>query len=349
MKIDQMQKRENFAEINKNTLGEYFSGNDGEKTYLYVYPKLNAIITKKPSKQVKEYLYTEYNLRNGGIKGIIIKLYLFVMLNSFGFFSSEKIKVNAKVKDSVLIYPCNKKYRIFRFADNEVDVIVKSGFGNRCLVNETEFRNNHKAEFILPLIKSAERKYTERIIDGVPLARLGTQYEEKCDEAIGMWRIYSAESRKTVTSESYVENLCKKIEDIRVSCDKNIDVEKLNRVTDKLAEMILGSTDELETILSHGDLQPGNIWVENKTGKTYIIDWESWDIRCSWYDEALLYSEIRKEGKIQDYLKNNSYRGAAVVLEDICFRMAEINDLPEDYGINEFDVFLSEVEKCLNI
>ena len=47
-----MLEREDFYKINQETLN-YFYTDDLHESILYIYPQLNAIVTKKPSKEVK--------------------------------------------------------------------------------------------------------------------------------------------------------------------------------------------------------------------------------------------------------------------------------------------------------
>ena len=65
--------REDFYEINLKTLSEYFKNSD-ECSLLYVYPELNAIITAKPSKKVKQYLMNEYSGKSNPVKAFLVKL-----------------------------------------------------------------------------------------------------------------------------------------------------------------------------------------------------------------------------------------------------------------------------------
>ena len=82
MKISDLQRRENFYEINNKTLEKYFSeinqtthyvkicGDSPtystNKSYFFVYPRINAIVAKDNSGEVRKYIFKEFsnNLTN---------------------------------------------------------------------------------------------------------------------------------------------------------------------------------------------------------------------------------------------------------------------------------------------
>ena len=158
MKISQMIKREDFYRINAETLDRYFGQYTDVKTKLYVYPQLNAIITARPSKQVKEYLLCEYKVRGSYVKRMIASLYVEICLSSLGIMSSHKYEVASDVTSDVLIYPCNKKYRIFDFAENVTEVIPKESFPLTNLKREIEFRTSRGIpDFVPRMISYSDR------------------------------------------------------------------------------------------------------------------------------------------------------------------------------------------------
>ena len=112
-----------------------------------------------------------------------------------------------------------------------------------------------------------------------------------------------------------------------------------------LTKLIESINDETITItLSHGDLQPGNVWVD-KDGKIFIIDWESWNQRSIWYDKAVMFGNIRSKG-LSEYIKSNDIntQTAIVCLEDIIFRLTELYNLPLDYGEKDFNIYIKSLD-----
>lgn len=343
-----MFKREDFYKINEETLKSFFEKTEKENI-LYIYPEMNAIIKKYPSQAVKDYLYTEFNINGSFIKRVLVWLYTRVCLNSFGLFAKKRIKFNADITEDMLIYPCNRKFRIFDFKKNIVSVVVKSGFSNHCLLREISFRNENKnCEFILPISESSEISYTEKIIDGVPLARLQGNIEAKKSETLRKWVSYSEATKETVSSKEYAQNLKEqflKLKEEIIRLKKKIDYEGLDKVSEMLFNKIGSSDENIELILSHGDLQEGNIWIENGTGKIYIIDWESVLKRSIWYDEAVLYNNLRNADSLFEKLAENEIRWFTVTAEELIYRMDELTELPANYGADNFVTFINKLSE----
>ncbi len=343
MKISEMILREDFYKINDETLSEYFSDSQ-EQEVLYIYPQLNAIITKKPSKKVKKYLYNEYKVRGNRFKALLIKAYVFLSLNSRGMFASAKTKIPNNMTGDNLIYPCNKKYRIFDFENNTVEVIAKKGFPTKDLEREIEFRTSNSAPFIPKLVSFSKNSYRENIIDGIPLARVTEDFSNLCEKAVKIVENYALDKGlvKEKNAQEYSEHLKSIIDAITQNNNKKLDRELLQKLVSSLVSNI--KIDEKVTLtLSHGDLQPGNVWID-KNKNIFVIDWESWDERSVWYDRAIMFSSVRSKG-LSNYIEktNNKTEWAVVCLEDIIFRLNELYNLPFDYGEKEFSAYINEL------
>lgn len=347
MKISQMIEREDFYTINTQTLENYFGSAGVKTTKLYIYPKLNAIVTAKPSKQVVNYLLCEYSVRGSSAKRLLTQLYVWGCMHSHGGLAAKTCVVNAPENSEMLIYPCNKKYRIFDFGKQIVDVVAKSGFDNSDLLHEKEFRcRENLPDFVPGLVSSNENGYRETIINGCPLARISDGFEKYRDEAYQMLVQYGQPQQRKVNPNDYVSKL---ISEIRMLAEKKVgNGTQLDAVAEKLAALALNG-DEVTLTFSHGDLQPGNIWVENGTGRIYIIDWESWAERSIGYDYAALFQGLR--GNIHSFLSEeiHAQKRAVVLLEDLVFRLHEINSLPKDFGAVQFDRFVGDLAQWLKV
>lgn len=333
MKITYMRLREDFDSINRETLNTFYGDSDKE-TDLFIYPELNAIVVRKPSKKVKRFLYTEYTVSGSVVKRIAVWCYIRLLLNSFGFFAGSKIRQKGNIDSNTLIYPCNKKYRIFDFNSNTVTVLTKSGFPNSAIKEEIEFRNEHKADFILPLKDFKENQYTEEIIDGTPLARVKSNKAKYIDNANKVWRKYTSNFDKEISSKEYCEfidkSLVEKLEVLKNNTDGD-SIEKIQNIIKELYTSIGTFNSNITLTLSHGDLQPGNIWVENSTEKIYVIDWETAKIRSVWYDEFLLYKDLRMPGGLNKLFElNPSICKYVVILEELLYRLDDACCLPND-------------------
>lgn len=334
MKISQMLEREDFYGINEQTLADFF-GESADETELYIYPQLNAIITKKPSRAVKQYLRDEYDVRGNVLKRMAVKSYITACFASCGAMSSRACRVSQRVSNDTLIYPCNKKYRIFDFDKQRVSVIAKHGFPKQDLIHEIEFRTRELLPDFVPALESFdENGYTERIIDGKPLARISAGYDWLCRDAYALLREYTTSFDRTISGVAYAKQLREKI--LSFPSEKITNQELLAQVVELLAREV-EKEGEIRLTFSHGDLQSGNIWVENGTEKIYIIDWESWAERSEWYDSETLFGHLRP-GSISAYLagKTLSPKMATVLLEDIVFQLENLYGLPERFGCEQF-------------
>ncbi|MBE6732987.1 MAG: hypothetical protein E7561_03215 [Ruminococcaceae bacterium] len=348
MKITYMRLCEDFDRINKETLNSFYTNSDKE-TDLFVYPELNAIIVRNPSKKVKKFIYTEYSVSGSIFKRIAVWCYIRLLLNSFGLLASSRIRQKGDIGSSVLLYPCNKKYRIFDFASNTVTVLTKSGFPNSAIKEEIDFRNNHKVDFILPLKNFKENQYTEEIIDGMPLARIKNDKEQYIETANKIWREYASKYDKEISPKEYCDIINKSLSEKLEILKSNIEDGAITKLQDTIKELclkIILFDSSITITLSHGDLQPGNIWIENITDKVYIIDWETAKLRSVWYDEFLLYEGLRMPGGLNKLFElKPSLRKYVVILEELLYRLDDACCLPNDIrgktldGIsNDFDV-----------
>ncbi len=346
MKITYMLKREDFYQINQTTLKEFYRDSTTEKK-LYIYPELNAIVIARPSKTVREYLYTEFRVNGSFLKRLLVRIYAGVLLNSGGLFASRSLKLKTDANRDTLIYPCNKKYRVFDFAKNQVSVFAKDGFPKDGLANEIEFRTKNTAEFIPGLLCSDDTGYTETIIDGCPVARAGVRMEELSDRAFELWSEYIKPHTEQVPSADYAERLSERIVQLKQrvqELEKPVNLQNLDTLCADLLGILRAQSENVPVSLSHGDLQPGNIWVENGTDKLYIIDWESCEPRSIWYDRAALYEGIRKTDGISRYARGRDLVHATVLLEDVIFRLTELTTLPHHYGSAEFDAYIENLQ-----
>lgn len=333
MKITYMRLREDFDSINKETLNSFYAHSDKE-TDLFIYPELNAIVVRKPSKKVKRFLYTEFSVSGSILKRIAVWVYTRLLLNSFGFLAGSKIRQKGDIGSNTLIYPCNKKYRIFDFASNTVTVLTKSGFPNSAIKEEIDFRNEYKADFILPLRDFKENQYTEEIIDGIPLARIKNNKEENINKAYKIWREYGSNYDKEISPKEYIEyineSLAGKFDTLKNVINDDA-IRKLQDTIKELCSIITSFNSKITLTLSHGDLQPGNIWVENNTDKVYIIDWETVKMRSVWYDEFLLYKGLRMLGGLKKLFELDSgLCKYVVILEELLYRIDDACCLPID-------------------
>ena len=370
MKIDQMLVREKFYVILKETLERYYSvvhstdvvitikGNSIFKDGC-VYPKINTITTQFPSKNVRDYIFTEFSARNSFVKYLKGKLYTALCLFSGGLMSKKSIvfENNKLIDNNILIWPCNRKIRIFNFKTGSVDSIIKESFTDKYFKKEVSFRVNSNYTFVPKISSYGDIWYREKLLIGQPLARVKDEYQfakSRVDVINNMKKIVE-DTVKYVDVDNYVEKLCKYINKLILQAEK-----RKNITTGKyILEATISARKKTKLLqtkipiaISHGDLQEGNIWVDTKNKKTLIIDWETNDYRSIWYDPATLLLSTRSNNGVYNMFlnrkkeetknailtndKDKSYDMEGVMgivlLEDIVFRLEDNLELQFDWG-----------------
>lgn len=375
--------REDFYNIAEKTLEEYYKvvfnkdiiikvGFSSLNSRILIYPKINAIITRFPKKKVIAYTFNEFNIKTKIWKFIAVKIYVALCMYTGGLLAKKAITYSdySLFNNNILISPANRKIRIYDFKTNTVDVIVKSSFTNKYFDNELSFRLNCKYDFIPSVIKYGEKWYRESILPGQPLARIrDKKLYNKCikDTVIFIKRIVD-DTLQYVDVKQYSQNIYDDIINKLIIAKEKKNVKKL-KIIIEIAQIALQKAIKLEAPLpiveSHGDLQSGNIWVDKKIGKVYILDWETHGKRSVWYDSAIILLSIRRANmlkemtrkcdtdKIKDALLINDPRKeydmqaviGIIVLEDIMFYLDDMLELPQDFGGDIFDRIIMEMDK----
>ena len=385
MKIDQMLIRENFYLILKETLERYYSvvhntdvvisikGNSIYKDGC-VYPKINTITTQFPSKNVRDYIFTEFNARNSFVKYLKAKLYTALCLFTGGLMSKKVIvfKENKPIDKDILIWPCNRKIRIFNFKTGTVDSIIKESFTDRYFKKEVSFRSNSNYSFVPKISSHGDIWYREELLKGQPLARVKDEclFAKSRVDVINNMKKIVEDTVKHVDVDIYVEKLCKYINELVLEAEKrkNITTGKniLNAVISARKKIKLLPAN-IPIAVSHGDLQEGNIWVDTINDKTLIIDWETNDYRSIWYDPATLLLSTRSNNGIYNMFLNRkkietkkailtndndkSYDMEGVIgiiiLEDIVFRLEDNLELQFDWGKENIEDIGKQLKKII--
>ncbi len=339
MKFSQMLLREDFYKIHRETV-EGGCKKAGATQVLYFYPALNAIVPKRPGKAVVAYLCTEYHLRGAFFKRLALQVYVRTVLSLGGLFAAHKETLCVDFGKDTLVYPCNRKIRIFSFDAGTVQVLLKAGFSRAAFEKEIAFRSRRQLpDFVLPLLSFDEKGYTEAIIDGRPLARITKGFEGYRQAAYEALVNYAKEGQRTVTGAAYGQQLLARLQEAPLDrCPfAAAFAEALCREVEKIDSLTLG--------FSHGDFQAGNIWIENKTEKIYIIDWESYAERSLYYDKALLFDGLRSRG-MEGYLALALPREemCVVLLEELCYRLLQDLDLLTESALAQLE---AEAQKGL--
>lgn len=367
MKISEMLVREDFYSILPQTLNRYADFlciepgsvsvvKRGEKADLYVNERLNAIIASNPSKLVKEYLRTEYSVSGNPLRKLAVAAYLTAATTFVKSSAQMGLKLGfRKTLDDILIYPCNKKIRLFDFTEGVVKTVLKEGFPDIYIKRETGFRLRNDASFIPRITGSGDGCYSETVIrNGRPLARIRETpfVEEKKRESLKLLASLTDRPRKVVAGE-YVTELKERC--LRMLSGKE-GFEAGERVA-ALFDALLGQMQDcsVDMVLSHGDFQPGNIWLD-ENGKIVIIDWETVKERSPFYDYAALYCSLRNHGGLAllcERIRNDGYLRAIedcpadtvlalILAEELEYQTEELISFPGTMGM---DMYIDKIKE----
>lgn len=390
MTISDLQRREKFYEINNKTLEKYFSEINrlshhvricrnkftysANKSYFFVYPRINAIVSKDNLGEVRKYIYKEFSNNPNLLKRFAIYFYTRLLLKSRGIFSDKCISIEPKIKNenSLLIFPGNKKIKIFNFKGNYIDNIIKESFIDNCFHKELNFRlNNTKYDFVLGVERYSNRWYREKIIDGVSLPRIQDKNKHKLfkENVNKLLDLLQEDTKKEIEIGEYVNTLVSKIKKESRKLEDKSGKFKFERNLEKflmyLVNMIENKKDIILLSLSHGDMQEGNVIIRKTDEKIFIVDWETWGERTIWYDKLMFnynlrniykfvsnfkkylfnYKDIICEGRDDIFTADLNRRKAIAIifiLEDLLWQIEESNNFPCGIVSNSVEKYFSE-------
>ena len=318
---------------------------------------LNAILSAKPSRIVREYLKTEYSVSGSILRRMMVSAYLSASMAMVKKFSQKGLSLNTELplKD-VLIYPCNKKIRVFDFASDTVYTVLKDGFPDNYIKRETAFRKYTEASFIPKITRDGDGYYSEKIIrNGKPLARIhDTAYvQEKKKESLVLLQSLTTE-KECIGVKKYLEQI--KARCLSLLCDKE-GFQNGKKGTALFDGLLAGIEDcEIGLVSSHGDFQPGNIWID-ADGKVVIIDWETVKLRSPYYDYSALYCQLRNSGGLQYFCNrvlSNQHLSTmkdmpvetvlrVILAEELDYQTEELLSFPGSMGVVYYNNFINEL------
>ena len=369
MKISEMLQREDFYSILPHTLNRYANFLDlepgsvevvdkGKWANLYINEYLNAIIAAKPSKEVKDYLKTEFSVGGSTARRAAVSAYLNLATSFVRMNSQRGLKIGSKQEMmDLLIYPCNKKIRIFDFSSGIVYTVLKDGFPEHYLKRETEFRLSANQEFVPKILNYTAGCYSEKIIrNGKPLARIQDVdfVEMKKRESLRLIASLTKVPRH-IFAKAYVNSLKERCLNMLAAKDGFCENARIIALFDRWLHSITNCPFELVT--SHGDLQPGNIWIDSY-GQIVIIDWETVKQRSTFYDYATLYCRLRNHGGLQGFCNRVKSDGclsgikeipfetvlALILAEEMEYQTEELISFPGKMGIDYYLDRINEFE-----
>lgn len=382
MTIYEMLFREDIYGIMEQTLKEYYlkvHHADVEvkvekspfKNFYVIYPRLGVAMARIPSAEVLRDIYSQFNVQGNWMRKLVAWGYITVCVLTCGLLGSRTLHIgNSSFRDrKVYIMPCNRKIRIFNYREGYVDAILKVGFSDNNFKNELKYRWQPEFDFIPGFLKCGERWYRESIIKGTGLVRLPEPtYSKKVEEIKKLLTPFYAAHLHEVEAKEYGQTLAKYVESKLpiLKEDKHIETtEYIQSVIKKSLELIQHNGGMIPMVVSHGDLQTGNILIEGRSGDVCIYDWETAGERSIWYDMGrfLLYSQRKdkyaymvnrcNEPQVKERLltfdivkeRNMDFVIAVLILEELVAFTDEICDLPRSMGTEIMDRLTDELKQ----
>lgn len=382
MTILEMFEREDIYRILEVTLEEYYQKVHNVavevkvcKKHLFqklvIYPRLGIVVPLFPSWAVIKRTYISFAVQNNLPKKLFAWTYITLCFCTFGLLADASVWVSDRSvysKDTVII-PSNRKIRIYEYGKGYVDSILKEGFHDFYFNNEVNIRTQQKFDFILGLQDYGHRWYREELLRGRCLVRCpAEEYRAYLNQTVNDLDAFYEEHRIDMPAKQYVEKLIPDYERMIAEIEKKKHIrcgDKLRFVLGKMQEVCNCCDESIPLTLTHGDLQTGNIYIDEQNRKLYIIDWETIKQRSVWYDAATVMCSTRRanhfsaminarfDPSVQEKLfildrypsGNMNLVAAILILEEMGFFLDEIADLPDEMGAEIIERFEHEIDQ----
>ena len=301
MKLSQLLIREDFYTIIGKTIrsNSFFINIDNAKhVHFKSYKFLNIILHKSLESNVRWALIFEYTLSKSKIKQFLQNIYIRIIFlpGISELFCDRSIRLPSYISEYGVV-PGNHRIRLFESSLNKITVLLKYNEASKFIKNDIEARFNNDLSYAPKILSFGTDWLEEEFINGVPFNRIvfnnSSKEALKCllvkhnRELVLNNRKYQATEHYFSQKMSEMRSLIKLIsEDNRVKKELLIGVEKL------CCMVQLHNESTVETSMTHGDFQEGNVRINSKND-LFVLDWESADERFILYDAFVLLSGIR--------------------------------------------------------
>ncbi len=382
MTILEMFEREDIYKILEVTSKEYYQKVHNvevdvqvRKKHLFqrlvIYPRLGIVVPLFPSWAVIRRTYVSFDVQNNLPRKLFAWAYITLCFLTFGLLADASLYIsdNSVYSKDTLIVPSNRKIRIYEYGKGYVDSILKDGFNDFYFNNEIEVRKQPKYDFILGLLDYGPRWYREKLLRGRCLVRCSDEeYKMYLDQTICDLEAFYKENRIDMSAKQYVRQLAPDYESKISEIEERKHIKCGDKVRSVLRRMqvVCEDSDEIVPLtLTHGDLQTGNIYVDEENNKLYIIDWETIKQKSIWYDAATVMCSTRRADKFSKMINGRFDKSvqenifvfdkqpihdmnlvaAILILEEMGFFLDEIVDLPNDMGSEIIERFEHEIDQ----
>ena len=317
MGFHELFQREDVLGILQKTLADYYAQAcpDRQVTVGYVkekgaaefimVPRIGAIMQSRPGTEIRKHFYDSYHIRNNLVKHIAAKLLVFTAMHAGRLVCKKErlyITPSQVLNKQTLISYCNRSLRLFDYENGTTVSIQKSGFSDKFFQNQLSFRLKHNYSFIPPILRHGQTWFEEKIYDGKMLARItdDADYEKAQKTALSYIGQLQENTKEATDTASYIAALVARLESMLreagqrkgTTCHEYA-MEYLRQVKTAFAS----APESLPTVISHKDLQGGNILVTPQ--QLWIIDWETQGRGSRWFDAITMLYGTRYYGGIR--------------------------------------------------
>ena len=373
MKISQLILTENLYNIIYGTIkkNSFFSKSliDDDYVIYKSFQYLNIIFNISLKNNVRDTIVNEYTLSTSTIKKLLQKAYVFLaflpVINNL--FVHKSLQLPKKLNKYAIV-PGNHRIRLFGSDLNKIIILLKQGERNKFIQNDIKTRIKNNISYAPKILSHGSDWFIEEFINGVPFNRVK---KINCNEAIDVLiknhlkEIINKE-KISVNTENYLQFCLDEIETLtNTLVDSNPSKVKILGAVKKIIVYIRNENLlEIETSVTHGDFQKGNIRINSKN-EIFVLDWEAADRRFYLYDLFVMLSDIRTGNDLESSFTlffNNIYKFddvnvkyskkvsiALLCLEELRFHLNE--DISENYfysGNNSSKIAKAVEEYILN-
>lgn len=373
-------ERENVLDILQKTLQDYYASRYPHKqVYIgyekregaaefFLIPRVGMIMQANSPRDIHRRFYRGYNIRNNIIKHVAAKTLVFLGLNFPKLLAMKQrlyVWPGETVNRKTIFTYCNRSIRVFDYENGTTVSIQKKGFTDKFFQNQLQFRLKHPYHFIPELLDNGTDWFEEKIYTGSVLARITDeqQYQQAQRQILALMEQLQKDTLEYVPAGEYIDALCHRLETMLQATAR----QKATTMHDygaqyleRIKAYLKNTPQTLPTVISHKDLQGGNILVT--PGKIWIIDWETQARGSRWFDAITMLYGTRYYGGIrklmQDAVNNTLPDGigqtegwaakqilAIFLLEDLEFYLEDMLELPGTAGSATFDRYMTEMQE----
>lgn len=223
----------------------------------------------------------------------------------------------------ILVMPSNQRIRLLDFQRRRTQVLPKAGFSTQGLRTELRVRTGPGP---WPDTEPfGEVGFEEALLEGWSLPRrppwrVSSKHETQALAMVERWQAGDAE---TVSARAWAERVAQELERGLATTGWALPALPFDRWIEDASHL-----DAIEVSRSHGDLQPGNIYL-TRAGEVVVLDWERASRRWRPYDRYVLEHRARWGGVPPgSHDATRRAEGALFWLEDLLFYLQDARALP---------------------